>query len=84
MNEVRSHPGHIILVIEEIKRGKIIATGTGVMERKFIRDGSYVCHIEDIVVERNTRNEGLGKMLIKNLIFLKFIFSMTEALMEIA
>ena len=61
VTEIRAHSGHIALVIEDTKRGKIAAAGSAVMERKFIRDGSYVCHIEDIVVDSTIRKGGFGK-----------------------
>ena len=48
-----------------IKDGtKIVATASIFIEEKFIHKLSSVGHIEDVVVDVNSRNEGLGKQLI--------------------
>ena len=55
-----------IYVIEY--NNKIIATGTLLIEQKFIHDGKKVGHIEDIVVDKEFRGKGLGKKIILYLI----------------
>jgi len=56
----------LIYVIED--NNKIVASGTILIEYKFIRDLGSVGHIEDIVVDSNYRNKGLGIYLINFLI----------------
>ena len=46
---------------------KIIASGTIVIEPKIIRYGKNVGHIEDIVVIRNMRGQGISTKIISNL-----------------
>jgi len=52
-----------IFVIED--NNKIIASGTLLIEKKFIRNFKSVGHIEDIVVDNNYRGKKIGKQLIK-------------------
>lgn len=58
---------HQIWVIEDIITNKIICTGTLFIEQKIIHDMGKVGHIEDIVVDSNNRNEGIGKEMILHL-----------------
>lgn len=44
--------------------GKIACTATLLLEQKYYRDCKNVGHIEDVVVDNNFRNYGLGKMII--------------------
>lgn len=46
----------------------IIATGTLIIEKKFIRGFKSVGHIEDIVVGGEFRGKGIGKIMINHLI----------------
>lgn len=46
---------------------RVIATGTVLIEPKFIHKCSYVGHIEDVVVSREYQGRGIGKMLIEQL-----------------
>jgi glucosamine-phosphate N-acetyltransferase len=43
---------------------RIIATATLVIERKYGRNLGVCAHIEDVVVDENFRDEGLGKVMI--------------------
>ena len=47
--------------------GRVIAAGTLLIERKFIRNCGMCGHIEDIVVDSSQRGKNLGKILIQNL-----------------
>ena len=38
---------------------------TLIIERKFIHNGQYVCHIEDVVVSEKVSGKGYGKEMIK-------------------
>nr|POE70453.1 glucosamine 6-phosphate n-acetyltransferase [Quercus suber] len=55
---------HIISVVEDESPGKIIATGSIFMEKKFLRNCGKVGHIEDVVVDSNARGLKLGKKII--------------------
>jgi len=55
---------HIISVIEDESSGKIIATGSIFIEKKFLRNCGKVGHIEDVVVDSNARGLKLGKKII--------------------
>nr|XP_048321176.1 glucosamine 6-phosphate N-acetyltransferase isoform X1 [Ziziphus jujuba var. spinosa] len=55
---------HVICVIEDDRSGKIIATGSVFIEKKFIRNCGKVGHIEDVVVDSNARGMQLGKKII--------------------
>tara|TARA_B110001454_G_C12504638_1_gene344237 strand:- start:126 stop:548 length:423 start_codon:yes stop_codon:yes gene_type:complete len=62
-NMIQNNPNHKVYVLEE--NNKIISCGTLLIEPKFIHNCSNVGHIEDIVVDKNTRGKGLGKKIIK-------------------
>ena len=46
---------------------KVTACGSIFIEKKFIHNLGSVGHIEDIVVNKNHRKKGLGKMIINKL-----------------
>jgi glucosamine-phosphate N-acetyltransferase len=48
--------------------GKIICTGTLLLERKFFFGGSYFGHVEDVVVDAAYRGRGYGLKLMQWLI----------------
>jgi len=56
---------HVICVIEDDNTGKIIATGSVFIEKKFIRNCGKVGHIEDVVVDSSARGLHLGKKVIQ-------------------
>ena len=47
---------------------KIVGSGTLLIENKIIHNFKNVAHIEDIVVDKNSRGKGYGKILINHLI----------------
>lgn len=47
---------------------KIVGSGTLLIENKIIHNFKNVGHIEDIVVDKNSRGKGYGKILINHLI----------------
>ena len=61
-DQLNSH----IYVIEN--DNKIIASGTILIEYKFIHNNGIVGHIEDIIVDKNFHGLGLGRKLINHLI----------------
>ena len=59
---IKSNSNHKIFVV--ILNGKIIATTTLLIEQKFIHNGGYVGHIEDVVVSKDHQGKGVGEKLI--------------------
>lgn len=55
------------VVIEDVDAKKVVASGTVLVESKFIRGGGKVGHIEDIVVDKSQRGKNLGKKVIEAL-----------------
>lgn len=55
---------HVICVVEDESSGKIIATGSVFIEKKFLRNCGKVGHIEDVVVDSTARGTQLGKKVI--------------------
>ncbi|KAJ4765015.1 Glucosamine 6-phosphate N-acetyltransferase [Rhynchospora pubera] len=59
---------HHIAVVEDPTSGRIIATGSIFIEKKFLRGCSSVGHIEDVVVDKATRGGHLGQRIVNYLI----------------
>uniref|UniRef100_A0A2P2IUC8 Glucosamine 6-phosphate N-acetyltransferase n=1 Tax=Rhizophora mucronata TaxID=61149 RepID=A0A2P2IUC8_RHIMU len=59
---------HIVYVIEDDSSGKIVATGSVFVEKKFIRNCGKVGHIEDVVVDSSARGLQLGKKIVEFLV----------------
>jgi glucosamine-phosphate N-acetyltransferase len=57
---------HNVIVYEE--NGIIIGTGTIFLEHKLLRNSGLVGHIEDVVVDKQHRNKGIGKKIVETLI----------------
>jgi phosphoacetylglucosamine mutase len=60
-------PNHQIFVVEHCESGRVVGSGTLLVEGKLIRNYGKVGHIEDIVVHTDYRGYGLGKILIDHL-----------------
>ena len=56
-----------MLVCEDVSLGRIVGTGTMVVEPKFIHSASFVGHLEDLVVDHALRAKGLGQRLVTEL-----------------
>lgn len=56
---------HIICVIEDPKTGRIVATGSVFVEKKFLRGCGKVGHIEDVVVDAAARGRCLGQRIVR-------------------
>jgi glucosamine-phosphate N-acetyltransferase len=56
---------HKVIVYEE--NGRIMASGTILIENKLIRNCGKVGHIEDIVVDKELNGRGIGKEMINEL-----------------
>ena len=58
---------YTILVGEDTETGRIVVSGSLILEKKFVHNGSSVGHIEDIVVTESFRGKHVGKELIRRL-----------------
>jgi glucosamine-phosphate N-acetyltransferase len=57
---------HIILVYDE--NNEILGTGSLLIEAKLTYNISYLGHIENIFINENNRNKGIGKLIVNYLI----------------
>ncbi|KAJ3395482.1 hypothetical protein HDU92_005735 [Lobulomyces angularis] len=57
-----------VLVIEDTNNDLVVASGSVIIERKFIRNAGVIGHIEDIVVHSDMRGKNFGKLLIDELV----------------
>jgi len=55
---------HQIIVVENLLTNEVLGTITILIENKLLHNNGVVCHIEDLVVNPNIRNLGIGKMLV--------------------
>jgi len=55
---------HIFTIMDN---NGLVGCGTIVIEKKFIHNLSSVGHIEDIVIDKEYRNKGIGKLIINYL-----------------
>tara|TARA_R110002050_G_scaffold98830_8_gene205261 strand:- start:3125 stop:3643 length:519 start_codon:yes stop_codon:yes gene_type:complete len=58
---------YYVVVVEEVRSRRVVATATLFLEMKFIRNLGLCGHIEDVVVCDSQRGKGLGLLLIKEL-----------------
>ncbi|XP_020089653.1 probable glucosamine 6-phosphate N-acetyltransferase 2 [Ananas comosus] len=58
---------HLVCVAEDPRSGRIVATGSVFVERKFLRGGGKVGHVEDVVVDAAARGLGLGHRVLRYL-----------------
>eukprot|EP00163_Fabomonas_tropica_P010163 TRINITY_DN20218_c0_g1_i1.p2 TRINITY_DN20218_c0_g1~~TRINITY_DN20218_c0_g1_i1.p2 ORF type:complete len:156 (+),score=38.33 TRINITY_DN20218_c0_g1_i1:250-717(+) len=67
-NQINNNPDYYIAVIEDLDTGRLVASGTVLIERKFIRNTACSAHIEDIVTDKDYRGQGLGRTIIQHLV----------------
>ena len=65
--EIKGKNTYYIIVGVNTETGRIVATGTIVIEHKFIHSCGLVGHIEDIVIAPDARGKHLGQLLIDHL-----------------
>jgi glucosamine-phosphate N-acetyltransferase len=65
-NEIKYNPCIQIWVI--IENNTIVASGTLILEPKFIHKNGRVAHIEDVVVDKSKHGLGIGKKLLEALV----------------
>jgi glucosamine-phosphate N-acetyltransferase len=68
INEISSMGDIIVCYYKENNKIRIIGTGTIIIEPKIIHGGKNVGHIEDLVVDNEYRNKGIGKTILNKLI----------------
>tara|TARA_Y100001951_G_C11121403_1_gene172993 strand:- start:27 stop:500 length:474 start_codon:yes stop_codon:yes gene_type:complete len=56
---------HVIVAVDN---DVVIGTGSIIIERKFLRGGGIVGHIEDVVVDKDIRATGVGRMIVGELV----------------
>ena len=66
LKKIILNPDHIIHVAEI--DGKIIGSTTLLIEQKFIHNGGFVGHIEDVVVSKEFEGRGIGMKLVVSLL----------------
>ena len=59
---------YVILVVEDQEGKTVMATGSLIVEHKFIHECGMVGHVEDVVVLPDARGQGLGLRIVSALI----------------
>ena len=62
LKKILENENHIIHVAE--LNGKIVGSTTLLIEQKFIHEGGFVGHIEDVVVSKEFEGQGIGMKLV--------------------
>lgn len=60
--KIKSNPNHVIFVA--VLEDRIVGSTTLFIEPKFIHNGGFVAHIEDVVISKDLQRKGIGKKLI--------------------
>ena len=66
LKKILENENHIIHVAE--LNGKIVGSTTLLIEQKFIHEGGFVGHIEDVVVNKEFEGQGIGMKLVLSLL----------------
>jgi glucosamine-phosphate N-acetyltransferase len=66
---LESNPLHKVFVLYCNETKRVVGLGTILFEKKMIHNFGTVAHIEDIVISADYQNQGLGKRIIRNLIY---------------
>ena len=66
LKKIKQNTNHIIYVAIDNK--KIVGSTTLLIEQKFIHDGGFVGHIEDVVVRKDYEGKGIGIKLVTSLL----------------
>ncbi|XP_048586438.1 glucosamine 6-phosphate N-acetyltransferase isoform X2 [Nematostella vectensis] len=70
-NAMRDHHGtYYIIVVENTKADKILASGSLIVEQKFIHEIALRGRIEDIVVDDSCRGRRIGQLIVETLLLL--------------
>lgn len=63
LREIRRNPHHKVFVA--IRDEAVLGTTTILVEPKFIHDGGFVGHIEDVSVREGFEGDGIGRALVE-------------------
>jgi len=66
-NEMLHHGSYFIVVIENCDTRTLVATGSLLLERKFLHGGGLCGHIEDVVVDKEVRSKRFGCLVVDEL-----------------
>jgi len=66
LKKIKQNPDHIIHVATDGE--KIVGSTTLLIEQKFIHNGGFVGHIEDVVVRKDYEGKGIGIKLVTSLL----------------
>ena len=66
LKKIKQNTNHIIYVAIDNK--KIVGSTTLLIEQKFIHDGGFVGHIEDVVVRKDYEGKGIGIKLVTSML----------------
>jgi len=66
LEKIKQNPNHIIHVA--VDDNKIVGSTTLLVEQKFIHDGGFVGHIEDVVVRKDYEGKGIGIKLVMSML----------------
>ena len=58
---------YYVLCFVHTETGKIVASASLIVERKFLRNAGMVGHVEDVVVDPECKGQSLGKIMIQGL-----------------
>jgi glucosamine-phosphate N-acetyltransferase len=80
---LRSIPNtYFLVVFVDTATDQIVAAGSLIVERKFLRGLGVVGHIEDIVVGKQGQGHGLGKKLIEVLTHVGFAIGVYKVILD--
>lgn len=57
--------GHTIIVIIVDEKSTVIGSASVIVEEKLIKGGCKVVHLEDVIVDKQVRQKGYGKLLVE-------------------
>ena len=66
LKKIKQNSNHIIHVA--VDDNKIVGSTTLFIEQKFIHDGGFVGHIEDVVVRKDYEGKGIGIKLVMSML----------------
>jgi glucosamine-phosphate N-acetyltransferase len=66
LKKIKQNSNHIIHVA--VDDNKIVGSTTLFIEQKFIHDGGFVGHIEDVVVRKDYERKGIGIKLVMSML----------------
>ncbi|KAJ2481483.1 Glucosamine-phosphate N-acetyltransferase-like protein [Coemansia sp. RSA 2131] len=66
--EMQRAGGYFVIVVEDLQTETIVASGTLVVEQKFLRGCGRVGHVEDIVVAKGQQGKRFGVTIVKQLV----------------